>query len=217
MRASWWMTGLVGLVVGGAMFAVLGSSQAQDSAPPAEPTRVACVDIVRAYNEYQRQIDINTEMEEVQERLKLENRERLERIDQLQTALAALDPADPNYRKKQDELLRQQVAYRNWSDLIQASLARELSVWTGRMYQEITNKTAQIAEERGIELVLYLDGQFIPMADDADAVREQIRSRRVLYAAPELDLTDAVITAINAQYRALPPQKMLQLDLNATP
>ena len=181
------------------------------------PTRVACIDVVKVYNDYERQLALTKEMAVIDEQLKTENAARLKRVESAQQDLATRDPKDPTFRDKQEELLKLQVAYKNWSDLMQGYVRRELSMWTGRMYQEIMDVTAQIAKDRGYDLVLYYDGPFQELPDNPDAVREQIRNRKTLYVAPQIDLTTPVLEQLNAKYHAAPPGKMLQINPAATP
>jgi hypothetical protein len=50
------------------------------------------------------------------------------------------------------------------------------------------------------------------MGFDPDAVRDQIRGRKLLYASPTADLTQVVLDKLNADYRQQPKTQMLQLS-----
>jgi Skp family chaperone for outer membrane proteins len=217
MHARSLTIGLLGAVVGMAGLTTFTTLRAQSAPAPAAPTRVACIDVVKVYNEYQRQIDLTTEMSDVDKRLKDENEAHVKQIQTLQDAIAVMDPKDPTFRDQQEKLLKLQISYKNWTDMMQAYVRRELSMWTGRMYQEIMEQTEKAAKDRGYDLVLYYDGPFQELPDNPDAVREQIRNRKTLYVAPQLDVTTAVLEQLNAKYKAAPPGKMLKINPTAMP
>lgn len=171
---------------------------------------VAVADVVRIFNEYQRQRDLTEEMRQLQDRLERENQRRRDQIDGLQATIDAMNPDDPTYGDKMRQLLQQQIDYKNWFDVNQAAMAREIGIWTTRIYREITTAVSETAQSQGLALVLYKD-QFEPAGLDPEVIREQIRSRKCLYAAESVDITAAVLSRLNASYRARPQQPMLQV------
>lgn len=212
-----WLTGLTtGLVLGAAAFTVSGALWAQNNParPPAPPSgggaRVACIDVVRVFNEYQRQKDLSEEMKQVQQKLELENQQRRQRIDSLQATLDAMNQNDPAYVQKLREMMEMQIDYKNWFEVRQASLNREIAFWSAKMYREIAKATEDIAQQQGYDIVLYKD-EFQTAATDPNEVREQIRVRKLIYANPRVDLSQVVQEKLNADYRATPQKQMIQV------
>lgn len=72
-------------------------------------------------------------------------------------------------------------------------------------YQAIRSACATLSKEQKIDLV-FLDDT-IPMitAANLDGTIEQISGRRMLYCNPALDITDALIERMNAEFRAANP------------
>lgn len=173
--------------------------------------RVACVDVVRVFNEFQRQKDLSDEMNTLQQQLQQEDTTRRQQIDTKQAEIDRLDPNDPTFNSRTRELLAMTIDYRNWRDLKQADLTREVGVWSVRIYQEIRNAVEEIAERDGYDLVLYR-GQFEPASWDPEVIKEQIRSVQVLYASPGADITQIVTDKLNTDYRAQPRTKMLNVN-----
>lgn len=207
------LSGRAGIVAGvaGALALVAAARLASGAgAGAASECCTAAVDVVRVFNEYQRQRDLTEEMRRHQDRLEKENQRRRDQIDSLQATIDAMHPDDPTYAEKMRQLLQQQIDYKNWFDVNQAAMAREVGIWTTRIYREITASVAEIAKSQGIALVLYKD-QFEPAGLDPEVIREQIRSRKVLFAADTIDLTQAVLDRLNAQYRAQPQTPMIQV------
>jgi len=207
MGRTWW----VGLVTGAATgLVVLGFAQSlRAQVGGAGPTgRIACVDVVQVFNEFQRQKDLTEEMRELQDRLNEENKQRRQKIDALQAEIDKLDPDDPAYVTRMREMLAMQIDYKNWVDLKQADMSREVGVWSVRIYREILKAVEELARRDGYDLVLYR-GQFEPVSMDPEQIKEQIRSNHLLYASPSVDITQVVTDKLNRDYRAQPRVKMM--------
>ena len=174
------------------------------------PGRIATIDVVLINNEYQRQKDLTEEMMRLQQGLKAESDTRIQKIDAAQAVLNALDPADPAYKKKMQDLFAMRLDYKNWGELKQAMMAGEAAVWTHTIYKEITDAAARIAEQEGIDAVLYRD-ELPPAINDVQELQNIIRQRKLVYANPRIDITQTVLTALNAAYRAQPARQMISI------
>ncbi len=172
--------------------------------------RVASVDVVKVYNDYQRQRDLQDQLRAVQERLQAENDQRRQKIEQLQAQVDAMQPTDPNYNMRARELLALQIDYKNWAEINQAALTREVGVWTAELYKDILKAVAEIAEKENFDMVFYRD-EFDPQTVDPQQIREQIRNRKLLYARNSTDLTQKLVEKLNADYKAQPPRQMLNM------
>ncbi len=198
---------LAGVAVGLVAFTVTRSIHAQTGGA-ALTGRIACVDVVQVFNEFQRQKDLTEEMKELQDKLTDENKQRRQKIDALQAELDKLDPDDATYVTRMREMLAMQIDYKNWVDLKQADMSREIGVWSVRIYKEIVKAVGELAKRDGYDLVLYR-GQFEPTSMEPDQVKEQIRSNHLLYANPSTDVTQVVTDKLNKDYRAQPRVKMM--------
>ncbi len=207
MRQTW----LTGIVMSGLAAAAAWALAERSGAQAAKSTatgRVGCVNVVVVFNGFQRQKDLTEEMNQLQARLQEENRQRRDKIDALQAELERLDPDDPTYVQRTRDLLAQQIDYKNWVDLRQADLTREVGLWTVKIYREILKATEALAEREGYDLILY-KGEFEPTSMDPETVKDLIRANQVLYAHNSIDLTQAVLDKLNNDYRAQPRTKMM--------
>lgn len=203
-----WFSGLAagGLMVLVGMVATRGlSAQAR---PAGAPSRVGVVDVVQVFNEFQKQRDLTEEMNTLRVQLEEENKQRRQRIDASQAELDRLSRDDPTFTTRSHDLLKLQIDYKNWLDLKQADMTREIGLWSIAIYKDIRKTIEQIAARDGFELVIY-KGQFEEVSLDPEQVKEQIRSLQVLYASPTADLTAAVTEKLNTDYRAQPRVKMI--------
>ena len=200
---------IAGVVVGAVFFSTAGALLAQASGQQVSG-RSACVNVIMVFNEYQRQKDLAEEMNNEQIKLEAEATTRKQRIDALQATADAMNPQDPAIQKMIQDLFAEQITFKNWLEIKQATMAREVGLWTTRVYQEILDTVAAVAQQEGWDLVLYRD-EFEQGSFDPNVIRDQIRGRKLLYASPAVDLTQKVLDKLNAQYRAKPRQKMLQI------
>ncbi|MFQ5805950.1 MAG: OmpH family outer membrane protein [Phycisphaerae bacterium] len=209
MKRTWPMGLLVGFVAGAAVFtadtALHAGSRGGSSAG-----NVACLDVVKIFNEYERQKDLTEEMRAARDEMKNEAERRAGQIDSLQATIDAMNPNDPMRVKKLRELFRLKLDYKNWGELMQAEMTREVGVWTRKMYREVLDTTGELAQREGYDLVFYRDAPDL-VGFDPEAVQEQIRSRKLVYSSPTVDITQVILDKLNANYRAQPKRQMLQV------
>jgi Skp family chaperone for outer membrane proteins len=210
MQAGWTRITLVAAVAVGATLVTWESLGGQATSAP--ETQVAAVDIVQVFNQYQKQRDLTREMQELEQQIQAENTARREAIETEQTKISQLNPEDPGYQAQRSNLMRQQIEYRSWTEMVQAQMQREVALWSERVYQDIVAATRQVAEERGYEVVLYVD-EYVSAIENPDAIREQIRSRKVIYASDRINLTQAILERVNQDYASAPQGKMMALPL----
>ncbi len=170
--------------------------------------RAATVDVVRVFNEYEKQKDLAEEFKAEQDKLDAENQQRRAKIDALQATVDRMQPSDPLYADRARELFQMQVEYKNWYELKRAAIGREMAMWTARMYREILTAIGTTAERDGFDMVFYRD-EFEPAGLDPQVIREQIQDRKVLYASPGVDITSDLLARMNASYRSQPKAKMV--------
>jgi Skp family chaperone for outer membrane proteins len=209
MKRTWWMGLLAGVMIGAVTFTAVSGLHAQGRS--SSDCCVACIDVVRIFNEYDRQKDLTEEMRVKNQEMQDEEQRRRGRIDTLQATLDAMSDDDPAKAQRQRELLRMHIDYKNWGELMQAEMAREVGVWTTRVYDKIVTATEQIAPRQGFDLVLYKEQPEL-IGFDPDAIRDQIRSRKLVYASDTVDITQIVLDELNDDYRAQPKRPMLQIS-----
>jgi Skp family chaperone for outer membrane proteins len=130
---------------------------------------VATVDVGRLFNEYDRMKSAQDELKGLQDRLQRENDERKQKSDMLEATLEQMNRDDPTYVKKMSEVLEARISHKNWFDLQQANMTREVALVTDRIYRDIVAASTSIAENAGYEIVLYRDEyQAVSNPDDVD-------------------------------------------------
>ncbi|MGE0480918.1 MAG: OmpH family outer membrane protein [Phycisphaerae bacterium] len=214
MRPTWITAFAAGLVVGVCVLALTRGLSAQTGGVASGKS--VAIDVVQIFNEYQRQKDLAEDIKREQERLGQENQSRRARLDDLRAALDKMSPTDPMYAGKQNEFLRQQIEYKNWFDLNDAAITREVAAWTKKIYLEIVQAATEVAQQGGCDFVFYKD-QFQADSVDPNEIRQQIYNRKLLYSAPAVDASPQVLEKLNTAYRAQPRKPMLSIPQMSTP
>jgi hypothetical protein len=73
--------------------------------------------------------------------------------------------------------------------------------WTEQLYQEILKMTGEMAQQKGLELVLDVDEPEFPAAS-ADELMMTLSTNKALYSGGCVNLTDEIVTRLDAQESA---------------
>ncbi|MFQ6047916.1 MAG: OmpH family outer membrane protein, partial [Phycisphaerae bacterium] len=120
-------------------------------------------------------------------------------IETRRSELAKLDPDSAEAYKLQQEIVRLQVQAEMLQKIDQSELLRERNLWTSQGYKQAFAAVRQIAQSRGLDLVLFQD-RFDPDTPPA-AILARMPARKVVYADPRLDITEDVLKLLNQQYQ----------------
>jgi Skp family chaperone for outer membrane proteins len=180
--------------------AFYGSAIGQTSAP-APATRVAVCDVEDIYANYTRARDLVAKLNQDRDAVRAENEERGRAIDALQMELEGLKEDSQECQDRLNEIQRLTIDRQSWLQYKEAVILREHARLTSQMYEQINQAVETAAKEGGIQIVLFKQRPNL-QARDTRELLEQIRSRKVLYSDPGVDITQLVLTRLNDAYRA---------------
>ena len=173
----------------------------------AAASSMAIIDINRVREGLTERVDAQAGLMALAQRIETENADRLAKIEELQTEMEdTVDPAKlETLRQELDMTLVRAAA---WREYIKQQVDIEKSLLLQDLFQKISNAVAELAELEGINIVLISDaGQTVRTIKDPNMpreaqVRQQISTRRVLYASPSIDITEQLIIRMNNAYAA---------------
>lgn len=173
-HATSWIV-IAGLMVGG-----LAAGPAAPAA--AEAQKIGFVDIARVFDEYQRTKESDKALEAKSKEKETELKGRVDELKKLREGMELLSDKAKEERQKQvedksDELQRFQLAAQNELRRQRDAIARDI-------LKEINDTVQAYAKAQGYDLML--------------------NERTLVYGAPNLDLTDAVLKQLNGQYAKKP-------------
>ena len=191
-----------GLVAGALL---LRDSLAQTSAPATlSPARVAVCDIQEVFANYARATDLLAQLNDKRQALTTEDEQRGKALDAIQAELSALKRGSKEYEARLAEAERLRIDRAVAMQYKEGVLRRDHRRLTLEMYEEINKTLAAVAKDKGLDLVLYRDGELVD-TDETLELLAQIRTRKVLYSDDRLDITAEVLDRLNAAYRRAAP------------
>ena len=176
-------------------------SQAQATLGKASPTRVAVCNVVEVFTDYQRAKDLTNDLNAQRDAIEAENAKRTKRGEELQTQLEGYKVGSPKHEETMEEARRHEISRRVWLQLKQQEILRKHQRLTEEMYKEIQAAVAEVAKERGFDLVIQSQPRELSPAQSVQQLIAQIDRQKVLYNAPAVDITAAILQRVNEGYR----------------
>lgn len=187
---------LVGTVLLGAL-ALPSAAQAQ--------AKIAVANTARILNDLQETKDLNQKIQNDLRALETERQTREQKVKDLQAVRDALKPDAPQFNEKNKDFLQARIEYEIWIQLQRANLEREQKVQMRQLFNKIEQTVAEVATQKGIDVVFAEQRVDIPDNLDninVDQLKAVIGQRNVLFHSVATDLTNDVITALDAKYKS---------------
>jgi Skp family chaperone for outer membrane proteins len=130
--------------------------------------------------------------------------ELIKRRDNLDALAADLDDfvvGTKQYEGAEHAIKKASIDLRAFMSLADLREARTKQRAILRIYNHIREGTSAVSQQEGYGIVL-MDDSAIPISEESSDVLGDISARRVLYASPTLDVTDAIILHLNTQWQA---------------
>ncbi|WP_428939093.1 OmpH family outer membrane protein [Fontivita pretiosa] len=167
--------------------------------------KVAIANPARIFNEIQETKDLKAKMESDRKTLEATELEKRTQLRDLTAQRDALKPDSQAYAELNQRLLQASIEFEVWGRMQQAEVQRRQKQQMVALFNKITAAVAKVATQQGIDLVIAEQRPEIP--DNLDPVdinvlRNLINQRNVLFNSPAVDLSDKVIAAMDADYKA---------------
>jgi len=146
--------------------------------------------------------DVQQRLAEDRKKLVDEERSRQQKVRDLQAALELIKPDAPQYEASNKEFTEAAIAFKNWGEFSQAQSARSEKQQTKLLFDKITAAIAEIAKERGIDLVIAEQPPVNIEKISTDQLTQLMAQRQVLYTSATADLTPDVIARLDEKYNA---------------
>ncbi|MBN1941898.1 MAG: OmpH family outer membrane protein [Phycisphaerae bacterium] len=186
----------------GLLLASFTRSEAQIAAAGgAKATRVAVCNIEEVFNEYQRGKDGTKELNEEGEQIEAENKRRVKKAEELQTQLEGFKPDSQKYDETLQAAQQNEISRQVWLQMKQQEILRRHRRLTEEMFREIRAMVADVAKEKGFDVVLQGQSGDLRDVQNAQQVIAQIERQKVLYNTPEVDITAVVLQRLNEGYQ----------------
>lgn len=170
---------------------------------PAGVTIVAVVKVPEVSEQYKKTKDLEGQFEQLRAAFNKEREERKSRIDRAARSLQEeLKPGTDAYRDRRREIAVMEAEFQAFVEYEGEKLEQGLARSLRTIYDDIQKAVADVAAEKGIDIVLATDEMPAEAANTTQQVRQQIVLQKVLFWNPRVDITADVIEKANAKYAA---------------
>ena len=175
-------------------------------ADTAAATKVAVVNLGKVFTSLQQTKDVKAKVEADQRNLKgMVDQHQQDLLTMRQQRDSTLKPDSPQYDDMTQQLEQKTIQYETELKIKQVDLQRGQARQLKGIYDLIQSTVSDVAKQRGYELVITESNpDFPPNAGDLtpDQMSQLINQRNMLYVSPSVDLSNEVVTALDAKYRA---------------
>ncbi|HOW69404.1 MAG TPA: OmpH family outer membrane protein [Phycisphaerae bacterium] len=187
-------------------------NKAAPSAVGKGATRVGVLDLVKVFNEFEQTKVLNAEIDKYKAKLGEEKVQREDKIDTEKKTLQTFAPDSADYQRRVREVRKMMIEYRAWLESEQQSLTEEHRRWIERTYDMVTQTTATVARAHGIDVIITKE-DLDKSVSDTTVLLKQILNRKVVYASPDLDITDEVMKSLNDLFAKSGGAKSIQFGM----
>ena len=180
-----------------------GHLNAQGRPAAAARCPVAVCNVVQILNNCRKAQDLKAKLNDQLKEIEAESEKRSQAIEEIRKELRGLKVGSKEYEDRFREIQRLTINRAAWLEYKNSATERYYCRLTKEMYTEVRKTIAAVAKRRGFSVVLYI--QRDPLA--ANKMRElwgEISRRKILHSGPSVDITDEVLSALNAAHRAGP-------------
>lgn len=172
--------------------------------PGSQPTRIAVVNIPVISEKYTKTKDLEASFDARRKELNNQRDAQRNKIERLQRSLREeLKPGTDTFIQRQKELVMAEAEMQWFVDSESIKVERGLAEALRGIYQDIQTIVREVASDSGIDVVLSSDLLPNSLPESSAQMRQQILLQKVVYFNPRLDITDKVVTRLNAKYGSL--------------
>jgi len=180
-----------------------GPGAAQEPArTAAEPTKIAVVDARTVFSDMQETQDFKKKMDDQVRQFKADMDRRGQELNAKKSALDLIKPDSAQYQQLSKDYFAAALEMKNWQDMSNMELEHTQKVQMKALFDKIEAGAAELAAQRGYDLVLASQHSDIdPEKMNIAEVQARLSQRNVLYAAPRVDLTNDLLALLDARYK----------------
>lgn len=169
------------------------------------PVRVAIANPAHIFNDMAETKALQAEMQEEQKKFAAAQHEKVAAIEDLKGKRDQLNPEHPQWAELNTQLATLTAEYKVWVEVQRAKAESTQKQKMKALFQKIEDAVGEVAKRDRIDLVIADNRDPLPTnLEDIDvrAFRSLILQRDVLYAGSRTDISQAVVTLLDARYRA---------------
>ncbi len=185
---------LTGVVI---MAMVFEYSQAQ-SKSNTPSSKIGVVSILKVFRDCKRNAAHRSQLN-AEQRVIIDELKRLStEIQAKEAGLKALKPESSDYLAQRKELIDKQARLEAEQKFNKEQVILKQYKWSKKLYQDILRITSELAEQKGLDLVLKKD-EIDLLALSIHEISETVRTHKVLYSGGCVDISDEVMARLDKE------------------
>ena len=185
---------LAGVVI---MAMVFEYSQAQ-SKSNTPSSKIGVVSILKVFRDCKRSDAHRTEFNAEQSKIIAALQTLSKDIAAQEAGLKALKPESSDYLAQRKVLIDNQARLEAEQKFYKEQGILKQYKWSKELYQDILRITSELAEQKGLDLVLRKD-EIDLLALSVNEISETVRTHKVLYSAGCVDISDEVVARLDKE------------------
>jgi Skp family chaperone for outer membrane proteins len=173
------------------------SYAAKDTAV-AKPLKIALVNLREIFQKNKFNDAFDEQMNQEKSKVMQEMETTTKNIDLLKTEMKAMSVGSKDYLDRMEKALSMQGTLQAKKEYYQQYMESKQQRFTEDVYTKTKEVIADYSARNGIDLVLVKDEIQFPSASSNDLMLA-LSTRKVLYSASEMDITPAILEALNAK------------------
>jgi len=164
---------------------------------PAGP-KIGIVSVVKIFRDCKKNEKYRQEVVAERNKVAAELEKLSKEIEAENAGLKTLKPGSSDYSAQMKEVLTKQGSLQAQQEFHNQQMAMKEQKWTEDIYKEILRITVEVAQEKGLDLVLGKDEIEFPTSS-ANELMLTISTNKVLYSGGCLDITDEVMARLDTE------------------
>ncbi len=160
-------------------------------------TKIGVVDIRNVFENSKKNDSYRKSADAEQQQIIAELDKMNKEIELAQAGLNTLKPGTKDYEDEAKAVIEKQANLQANQEFYKQTLSRKDQKWTEDVYNEILRLTAEVAQQKGLDLVLEKNVPMSP-AMNANELMLNIRTHKVLYSDGCEDITNEVMARLDA-------------------
>ncbi|HUU19348.1 MAG TPA: OmpH family outer membrane protein [Sedimentisphaerales bacterium] len=161
-------------------------------------SKIGTVSIMKVFRDCKRSAAHRTEIYAEQNRIRAELEKLSKEIEAQEAGLKALKQDSSDYLAQRKELIDKRASLQAQQDFNKEQIILKEYRWSKELYNDILQITSELAEQKGLDLVLEKDEIDI-FALSVNEISQTIRTHKVLYNGGCVDFTDEVVARLDKE------------------
>ncbi len=167
--------------------------------------KTAVVNVAVVSEKYQRTKDLETQFDQRRQAFNQQRDQIKQRIERTQQSLQEeFKPGTPEYDERLKQLALLEAEMKFFVEAEGQKIEQGLAGSLRSIYNDIVAAIKEVADAKGIDVVLAADQVPAEPPINTQQARQQIVLQKVLYWTPKVDLTEEVSARLNERYKAQP-------------